>query len=1186
MSRRRYTREQLLDLSDQPSSKAKPQLLPAEVEVNRIPLAITWTARPDGKENFALTDWSSAAPRSPEPEGVRKYQSAFHSPKQRVLPIAQYQISDQRRPATTPSSCDSSNASPLPSLSPDRGDFYRVSPVPAPVPLLPGVTSFSPTPRAASPSSGPSPSDSPVQSADNSHRSSPVPEPGPMDASRVLPFSACTPFLSSGLFGSLEVDNQGHYKAPFSSVLAAAPTPTFHPVKPNTNLNLPPPNWLTEDWRVGKQNPGAPTPDPNQREFSSATLAIAATKLLLEGAAQRGRGPSPTGPIQGVDVIAPADKLKKLFMAPFTSSPLAMTIHKIGQSLVLEGEVMRETKKNKRRVRDQHMLSKLLYYSILAEGNEGPEPGTGDSSMQTSGTATPEPPEPATSQALVVPPSPTPRTPPSHNFSRTLHWRFQDLNLLLGTDALVMRMPQTQGEICVRMRDTAVPIDQQEALDCWLDNIMTNVPNVAICFHKEGILQGYQVINTNHLPVLSERTRFDPTVVEDHAGSVLHWLKDKCTRDAGSYLLVRDKENQLQLYDLSELYEANPDPANHPFAYSVGMMCYRMALKLCDSREAQDQNRARSLLLKSIDLLREEDDPVVLATAHEQIAQTYLFVEPEITKSKQGKTEKRKERHELPKPPAVGSLVIYDARRESNQQAIDHLTKSMKILASYPGYGCDSPAIRRMQEQQITCYIDLARIESMNCQLPETIRWLNLASAIVEDLQKRPVVPESEMSPVDLHCGLLLTLAEVYLGISGKLQESPVDNELLKQIEVGLEKLRSEPVPVAPVVTVDELVPFSHDSKTWLLRAVAAFEIASRFPGQKAQTARRKAVATRAEIARLHQCREQWEDALRLWSECLAEFAELEDFANVVIMKNNIGKYYLQRADSIRQTACVVTDAEKQPLLAEKRVGDIGREEEDAYYDAIRTFQSALDILDNHLADPQCAPLRTLTYTNVALASHKFGARLRANFVALLHRSSLDVEQHIAKHFLRAMKMYELANRPDQVAAVQCSVASVYTQAVQHGYVTPEKVTSLSEANERRNKMGSLYWRKAFAYYSSTGNQNMAAVAATGLAELHLALAEGESKSARAQCEKAVACILRLKPWMVSTAIDAQRQQLISDRLKQCLTGLLKAYKQGSPAHAQAKAAFLVLLKEGPGAALDSLQGIPSVQAAVHEALS
>lgn len=38
-------------------------------------------------------------------------------------------------------------------------------------------------------------------------------------------------------------------------------------------------------------------------------------------------------------------------------------------------------------------------------------------------------------------------------------------------------------------RDMNTPINVLTGLDYWLDNLMCNVPEVAMCFHMEGIVQ-------------------------------------------------------------------------------------------------------------------------------------------------------------------------------------------------------------------------------------------------------------------------------------------------------------------------------------------------------------------------------------------------------------------------------------------------------------------------------------------------------------------------------------------------------------------------------------------------------------------------------------------------------------------------------------------------------------------------
>ena len=41
------------------------------------------------------------------------------------------------------------------------------------------------------------------------------------------------------------------------------------------------------------------------------------------------------------------------------------------------------------------------------------------------------------------------------------------------------------------LRDMQTPINVLTGLDYWLDNLMSNVPEVAMCYHLNGIVQVY-----------------------------------------------------------------------------------------------------------------------------------------------------------------------------------------------------------------------------------------------------------------------------------------------------------------------------------------------------------------------------------------------------------------------------------------------------------------------------------------------------------------------------------------------------------------------------------------------------------------------------------------------------------------------------------------------------------------------
>ena len=57
----------------------------------------------------------------------------------------------------------------------------------------------------------------------------------------------------------------------------------------------------------------------------------------------------------------------------------------------------------------------------------------------------------------------------------------------------------------------ASPINVLTGLDYWLDNLMSNVPELAMCYHLNGIVQRYELLKTEEIPNL-EDAKFAPQV--------------------------------------------------------------------------------------------------------------------------------------------------------------------------------------------------------------------------------------------------------------------------------------------------------------------------------------------------------------------------------------------------------------------------------------------------------------------------------------------------------------------------------------------------------------------------------------------------------------------------------------------------------------------------------------------------
>ena len=60
--------------------------------------------------------------------------------------------------------------------------------------------------------------------------------------------------------------------------------------------------------------------------------------------------------------------------------------------------------------------------------------------------------------------------------------------MLLGSDLPIFGH-EGHPTISLKLRDMDRPITVLTGLDYWLDNLMCNVPELAMCFHINGIVQ-------------------------------------------------------------------------------------------------------------------------------------------------------------------------------------------------------------------------------------------------------------------------------------------------------------------------------------------------------------------------------------------------------------------------------------------------------------------------------------------------------------------------------------------------------------------------------------------------------------------------------------------------------------------------------------------------------------------------
>lgn len=267
------------------------------------------------------------------------------------------------------------------------------------------------------------------------------------------------------------------------------------------------------------------------------------------------------------DVVATVDGIRKLILAPHVPQrPVSLLAHRIGPTLLLEGTAIDGTdaQLTVEEARKKALRSKLLYYSVMMSRPEHERPQ-----------------EPGN---LSSPNKNTEATEANRNgpFRKALQWRLSDLNILIGSSQPTLRDRATGNEVNLQIHElrqlqqtspsdafqqhgTArineeptegadrIRLDQASALEYWLDNILSNVSSLALCFHKDGEVQGYQVVPTHHLPQLSDPA-FAPTAVQASSTQVLKWLKEGTNTGGTSFVVVKESNStELKLYDITGL---------------------------------------------------------------------------------------------------------------------------------------------------------------------------------------------------------------------------------------------------------------------------------------------------------------------------------------------------------------------------------------------------------------------------------------------------------------------------------------------------------------------------------------------------------------------------------------------------------------------------------------------------------
>ncbi|XP_058091225.1 uncharacterized protein LOC131237465 [Magnolia sinica] len=229
-------------------------------------------------------------------------------------------------------------------------------------------------------------------------------------------------------------------------------------------------------------------------------------------------------------------------------------------------------------------------------------------------------------------------------FLRVLFWQFHNFRMLLGSDLLLFSNEKYVA-VSLHLWDVTRQVTPLTWLEAWLDNVMASVPELAICYHENGVVQGYELLKTDDIFLLKGISEdgtpaFHPQVVKQNGLSVLRFLQDNCKLDPGAYWLYKSAgEDVIQLFDLSVLPKNRSSDdhdndcsslpslmqrARRDSLFSLGTLLYRLGHRISLSKVPNNMAKCARLFEKCLEFLDEQDHLVVRAYAHEQFARLIL----------------------------------------------------------------------------------------------------------------------------------------------------------------------------------------------------------------------------------------------------------------------------------------------------------------------------------------------------------------------------------------------------------------------------------------------------------------------------------------------------------------------------------------------------------------------------------
>ncbi|CAB9498003.1 Erythroid differentiation-related factor 1 [Seminavis robusta] len=270
-------------------------------------------------------------------------------------------------------------------------------------------------------------------------------------------------------------------------------------------------------------------------------------------------------------------------------------------------------------------------------------------------------------------------------------------------------------------------------IDAYLDQLIANVPQLALVLREHGFVQSVKLLQTEHISALMNKETydtsnpfevinlhqssnsnssstptstapaspsdpdhlFDPKVLKMNATSLLNFLKANCTKDNATYLLHREAgQSNIQLLDIT----SSSQQRQKKWIWVLAMMSYRFSQRLrhlssdaimTDALKRSFRSRERSLLQNTLSLLEDFADmggqphELLVAEVCQKLAGTFLRARASMEDASLGGQQKQQQSDPSQPCPAISKALhpkFSAVKPDSLSKALDYLERGTAAL--------------------------------------------------------------------------------------------------------------------------------------------------------------------------------------------------------------------------------------------------------------------------------------------------------------------------------------------------------------------------------------------------------------------------------------------------------------------------------------------------------------------------